>query len=335
MELVGLTQNEINDICMLINEKSFRAKQLCDWLYRKNAISFDDMTNIPKSFQDKICKHVSFNRPKIIKTDISADGTTKYLLQLTDGETIETVLLLYENRTSICVSTQVGCGVGCAFCATGAGGFVRNLTFGEIAEQVLIVQAASGRRVSHVVFMGMGEGLLNFDNLIKSIHLLNREVGIAMRHITVSTVGIIPAMNRLADMNLQLTLALSLHAPYDALRQKLIPVAKTYSIDEIIEASANYSKKTGRKMTVEYILLDGVNDSDECAMHLARLVKKIFATVNIIPYNSVEGKGFKCPPGERIKRFKSCLKSCGIECTQRLERGGRISGACGQLRQKI
>ncbi|MBO7393801.1 MAG: 23S rRNA (adenine(2503)-C(2))-methyltransferase RlmN [Abditibacteriota bacterium] len=332
MELTGLTGKEIIKYCVDCGEKPFRGSQIINRVYKQNAASWDEMTELPKGFRESISQVIDFHAPEIVEKRTSPDKAVKYLLRLRDGETIETVLLPYAHRVSLCVSTQVGCPCNCAFCATGAGGFVRNLSAGEIVSQVLTVQRDSGLRISHIVFMGMGEGLLNYDNLLKAVSILNEDVGIAMRRITVSTVGVVPEIYKLAKEKLQLNLALSLHAPTDEIRRKIIPFARKHTIAEIAEACNHYTTTTGRRLTVEYLLLAGINDSDFCAHELAKLVKKLFATVNIIPYNPVPGKSFKRPERERIFRFKGVVSSYGVEVVQRMERGSKVAGACGQLR---
>ncbi|MCS6861741.1 MAG: 23S rRNA (adenine(2503)-C(2))-methyltransferase RlmN, partial [Abditibacteriales bacterium] len=264
----------------------------------------------------------------------SRDGTVKLLLKLRDGETIETVGLPYDDRLSCCVSSQVGCPMRCAFCATGLSGYTRNLTAGEIVEQVLTVNDILAARVNHVVFMGMGEPLLNVDNVLKAVRLLNKEVGIAMRQLTVSTVGIVPGIRRLADEKLQLTLAVSLHAPTDDLRAQLIPTMRKWGVQDIIAACRQYVATTGRRVTFEYVLLAGVNDHPAQARALARLLRGLICHVNLIPFNPVAEVDHRAPTPERVRAFREVLERAGISVTQRVQRGADIDAACGQLRRK-
>ena len=334
MELFGLSTAELSSMCEGLGCPSYRGKQIAQWLYSKGAHSVDEMSNLPASLRDILKQSSSITRSEIIRESKSADNTTKYLLKLSDGETIESVLLPYSDRTSVCVSTQVGCLSGCTFCATADSGFVRNLTAGEIVDQVLTLQQKGKMRISHVVFMGMGEPLLNLDNVIKAIYLLNDEVGISMRRLTISTVGIIPAIKKLEALDMQLTLALSLHASDDDLRRKLIPLAKKYPLDELIKACSEYAEHTKRRITFEYLMLKDVNDSIQHAYALVKLIRGVMCHVNLIPYNEVDGKQYRKSDKESIAAFRHVLESSGIEVTQRMERGGSVSGACGQLRRR-
>ena len=267
------------------------------------------------------------------KQEDPRDGTVKALAKLVNGDhPIECVLLPDEKRVSVCLSTQAGCPMACAFCATGTQGLTRNLTAGEIVSQFLLLQSLSPRRISHIVLMGMGEPLLNYDATLKAIHILNAECGVAMRHITLSTVGIVPNIEKLAEENLQLTLAVSLHAPNDALRTRLLPVNKTYPIERLMTACRHYAAQTHRRLTFEYVLLKGVNDEPEHARELARLVRGMPAAVNIIPYNPTSvAEPFGRPEPSRIAAFRAVLEEAGIVVTQRKERGRQIAAACGQL----
>lgn len=333
MELLGLTRAELSSLSEQLGHPAFRGKQIADWLYKKGVRDIDAMTNLPAAFRERLRADASLTRSEVVKQSRSPDGTTKYLLKLADGETIESVLLPYSDRTSVCVSTQIGCPAGCLFCATAMCGFVRNLTAGEIVDQVLTLQEQGGRRITHVVFMGMGEPLLNLDNVLAAIHLLNDEVGIGMRHITISTVGISPAIRQLQEMDLQLTLAISLHAPANELRRRLIPISAKYPLDQLMAACRDYANFTKRRVTFEYLLLAGVNDSPEHASELAHLLRHTLCNVNLIPYNEVEGKPYKRPTRSAIQAFRSVLEESGIETTQRMERGHSVSAACGQLRR--
>lgn len=332
--LVGMTTNELSSLAIRSGQPAFRGKQLADWIYRKYAAELSEMTNLPAAFKDTLNEEMKLHLGSIADVLKSRDGTAKYLISLDQGQAVETVLLPYKDRVSACVSTQVGCGVGCRFCATGMHGLERNLTAGEIVDQVLILGKESPKRISHVVYMGMGEPLFNYDNTIKSIHLLNDEVGIAMRHITVSTVGIVPRIKMLAKENLQITLAISLHAPDDERRAKLIPIADRFPLKDLIPACKAYSEDTKRRITFEYMMLKDVNDSISDAHELGKLLRGIMANVNLIPYNTVEGLPYEKPTSDKIGIFKSVLESVGLIVVQRMEKGNSVSGACGQLRYR-
>lgn len=334
MELLGLNRAELEALCKELGYPSYRGKQIAEWLYQKGVHGISDMANLPAALREQLAEKTTLSKAEVVKASAAPDGTTKYLLKLSDAETIESVFLPYEDRNSVCVSTQIGCPVACTFCATADCGFIRNLTAGEIVDQVLTLQERSGKRITHVVFMGMGEPLLNFDNLIKAVHLLNDEIGISMRRLTVSTVGIIPAIRKLADLDLQLTLAISLHSPDDELRKSIIPLASRFPLDELINACKDYANTTKRRITFEYLMIAGLNDSPQQADKLAKLLHGILGHVNLIPYNEVEGKPYKRPSKDAIAGFRKVLESLGIEVTQRMERGHTVSAACGQLRRR-
>jgi len=334
MEFFGCERNELAAYVRELGEPDFRAKQIADWIYKKGARDVSAMTNLPTVLRERLQAEFTITRSEVLRQTTSADGTSKYLLELHDGQTIESVLLPYGDRVSVCVSTQVGCAAGCIFCATAEGGLVRNLTAGEIVDQVLTLQEHAGCRITHVVLMGMGEPLLNLANVLKAIRLLHDEIGISMRRLTVSTVGITPAIQRIAKLGLQLTLAISMHAPDDALRRRLVPVAARYPLHELIEACRDYANTTKRRITFEYLLLAGVNDSPHQAAELAKLLRGVLCHVNLIPYNQVPGKPFKRPTRAAITAFRSGLEHAGIEVTQRMERGHSLAAACGQLRAK-
>ncbi|MDH7482073.1 MAG: 23S rRNA (adenine(2503)-C(2))-methyltransferase RlmN [Armatimonadota bacterium] len=332
--LLGMTSSELEELAESLGEPKFRGRQIAKWLYKHNATSLDEMTDLPLSLRERLKEAAVLYRARIVNRSVSRDGTTKLLLELEDGQTIESVLIPYEDRVSVCVSTQVGCVVRCIFCATGISGFARNLTAGEIVDEVLTCQKETPRRVSHVVYMGMGEPLLNHENVLKSIQILNKEVGISMRHITISTIGITPQIRRLAEEKLQLTLAVSLHAPDDMLRRQIIPFAARYPLQDLIEACKEYAETTGRRITFEYLLIRNINDSISHARKLANLLKGILCNVNLIPYNAVEGLELDRPSQARVRAFRSVLEESGITVTQRVERGHAISAACGQLRRR-
>ena len=334
MELIGLSTAELSALCERLGHPAFRGKQIADWIYRKGVRDLSRMSNIPAALREELARGCTFTHSVPRDKSQTPDGTTKFLLELSDGETVETVLIPYPRRTSVCVSTQVGCPVGCLFCATADCGFVRNLTAGEIVDQVLTLQEQSPARISHVVFMGMGEPLLNLDNVLKSISLLNDEIGIGVRRLTISTVGITPAIRGLRELRLQLTLAISLHAPDDELRRKLIPLAAKFPLGDLMRECREYAGFTGRRITFEYLLLAGVNDSPAQAENLAYLLRAMLANVNLIPYNEVPEKPYNRPSRAVVQAFRGTLLERGIEVTQRMERGHSIAAACGQLKTR-
>lgn len=333
--LVGQTTAELEAIATAWGEPAYRGRQLARWIYRRFVDSFDAMTDLPARFRVRLCEEFDLSACRICHREDAPDGTRKYLLALRDGETVEAVYLPYEDRVSVCLSTQVGCPVGCKFCATAQGGLARNLSAGEIVGQLLLLQADNpNRRISHAVYMGMGEPLLNYDAVVRSIRLLIQEVGLSGRHLTLSTVGIVPGIRRLAEENLPITLALSLHAPDDALRQTLIPTARKWKLAEILDACREYHAKTRRNLTFEYLLLAGVNDHPDQARQLADLLRDVPGNINLIPFNYVETpEGFRRPDKHRIAVFRQTLESGGRVVTQRMERGNAIRAACGQLRR--
>lgn len=331
--LPGATREEILQVVRTLGQPDYRAQQIAEWVYRKGARLYDEMTNLPLSLRQALPELLPLRRLEVVRAQRSADGTVKYLFALADGERVEAVFLPYDDRTSVCISSQVGCAAGCRFCATAQMGFTRNLTAGEMVDEVLSIRQISGQRISHVVYMGMGEPLWNLQELVKSILLLNREVGISQRHITVSTVGVVPAIYELAQHRLQITLAISLHAPNDELRARIMPVGRKWKVQELIDAAQHYTEVTGRKVTFEYLLLRGVNDEPHHAHALAQLVKGLVCNVNLIPFNQVETPdGFVRPEPSRVARFRRVLEEAGIAVTQRVEKGHDISAACGQLK---
>lgn len=333
--LLGMGASELEELAESYAQPRFRGRQIAAWLYRRNAASIADMSDLPATFRSELDRDAVLYRSKIAAASKSPDGTTKFLLELEDGQCIEAVLLPYERRVSACVSTQVGCAAGCAFCASAVGGLVRNLTAGEIVDEVLTLQQESTRRITHVVYMGMGEPLLNYDHVLKSIRILNEEVGIAMRHIAVSTVGITPRIEKLARQKLQVTLAVSLHAPNDSIRHRIMPIAERYPLKELIPACKYYAEQTHRRITFEYLLIRGLNDSLSLAHDLAALLKGMLCNVNLIPYNAIEGFQLSRPSLAHVGAFRSILERLGIAVTQRVERGHAVSAACGQLRRRL
>jgi 23S rRNA (adenine2503-C2)-methyltransferase len=333
--LFGLTGAELSRICGQLGFPAYRGKQIAQWIYRDQVSDFSEMTNLPRDTREKLAEVATIARSTIVTRSQSEDGSVKFLLRLADGEHIESVLLPYEDRISVCVSSQVGCPMRCEFCATGQQGFVRNLSKAEILDQVLTASGEASRRISHVVFMGMGEPLLNFDNVVDAARLISGELGIAMRRITISTVGLIPQIRRLAELDLQLTLAVSLHTANQDMRNRLIPTASTYRIPALIEACREYADRTKRRITFEVILLKGLNDSPEDARALAKLLRGTMCHVNLIPFNEIPDCEFRAPSGRVVRDFRTALESEGMEVTQRLARGAKSSAACGQLRGKI
>lgn len=336
MILAGMTLSELEDLMAQMGATKFRAKQIHNWIYAKSVSSIDEMTNLSKDFREQLKLVASVTESKIKVKQVSSDGTLKYLIEYPDGECVETVLMRFDNRANLtaCVSSQVGCAVNCSFCATGKGGFKRNLTYQEIIEQVLSIQRDTGLKVTNIVFMGQGEPLLNLNNVLKALEIFNNDFQIGARRITISTSGIIPGIKRLAEMDLQSTLAISLHAPNHKLRAELMPIENKYPIDELKNALIDYVEKTGRRITIEYILIHGFNDTQEVAKELAILLRGIKCNINLIPYNSVIENDYKKPSNNDIMKFKYLLEHSGKKVTVRLERGADIDAACGQLRGK-
>jgi 23S rRNA (adenine2503-C2)-methyltransferase len=315
-----------------LGEPAYRGRQLAGWIYKKAVSSFEEMRDLPAALREKLAQGYVINPLVVTAHQHSTDEVDKLLVHGGDGEVFECVLLPYEDRVSCCLSSQVGCPMGCTFCATGLGGFDRNLSAGEIVSQYLLLQSLSERRIGHVVFMGMGEPLLNLDQLVKAMALLHDEVGLSYRHLTVSTVGLVPQIEKLAEMRLPIHLALSLHSPFDEVRDRLMPVNHKWPVARVVQAMRDYSKATGRKVTFEYLLIDKVNDTPEQADALARLVKGLPSVVNLIPFNTVDTEqGFARPTRERVRAFRKRLEGHGINVTERIERGHDIAAACGQL----
>lgn len=320
-------------------EKGFRAAQIFDWLYKKRVASFDKMTNLPKSLKEALAEHFDLTTLKTIVKQTSKDGTMKFLFELHDGYSIETVLMRHNYGNSVCVTTQVGCRIGCTFCASTLGGLKRNLSAGEIVAQVIKVQQILdeiGERVSHVVIMGIGEPFDNYEEMMSFLKIINDEKGlnIGARHITVSTSGIIPKIYQFADENLQINLAISLHAPNTELRTKLMPINKAFKLPDLMKAVKYYIDKTGRRISFEYGLFGGVNDQVEHALELAELIKDLKCHVNLIPVNYVPERNYVRTSKNQIFRFERTLKEQGINVTIRREHGHDIDAACGQLRAK-
>jgi len=334
--LSGMSLKEIEDLVLGLNASKFRAKQIHNWIYLKSVGTIDEMTDLSKQFREEFKEVAQVTDSKIKVKQVSSDGTIKYLIEYPDGECVETVLMRFDNRANLtaCVSSQVGCAVNCSFCATGKRGFIRNLSYQEIVEQVLTIQRDTGLKVTNIVFMGQGEPLLNLDNVLKALEIFNNDFQIGARRITVSTSGIIPQIKRLAQEELQSTLAISLHASNHAVRQKIMPIEKKYPIDELMKALKDYVDKTGRRITVEYILIKGLNCTIESAKELANLLHNIKCNINLIPYNPVTKTDYEKPSNNEIMKFKYLLEHSGKKVTVRLERGADIDAACGQLSGK-
>ena len=336
-DIKSLTLEELKREMEEMGEKSFRAKQLYEWMHVKLVRSFDEMTNIPLSLRERCEREYDFTAVKQVRMQESAiDGTKKYLFELGDGKLVESVWMKYKHGNSVCISSQVGCRMGCAFCASTLDGLERSLTPSEMLDQIYAITRLTGERVSNVVVMGTGEPMDNYDNLLRFLTLLTDENGlhISQRNVTVSTCGLVPQMRQLAQEQLQITLALSLHATTDEKRRRLMPVANKYSIQELMETCAYYFRKTGRRITFEYSLVGGVNDTDEDARELIALIKDLNCHVNLIPVNPIKERNFVQSGGEEIAAFKNKLEKNGINVTIRREMGRDIDGACGQLRRR-
>lgn len=335
--LVGKTQQEIESlITEVLGTPAFRGRQVAQAVYKRFVRDFEDITDLPKDMRARLVEMFQLAPCRVRKTDSAPDGTTKYLLDLADDEVVEAVFLPYAGRTSVCISSQVGCPMACSFCATGTEGLARNLTAGEIVDQVLCLQALHpDRRISHIVLMGMGEPLLNFNEVLKAIRILNEEVGISLRHITVSTVGVVPNIYKLAEEDMPITLAVSLHAPNDTLRSELVPLNEKYPIEQLMQACRDYVAKTRRRITFEYVLMAGVNDTEKEAHELGALLRREpLVSVNTIPYNTTDvASRYRRPTPEATRQFRDIVASYGVTITQRQEKGHRIAAACGQLKR--
>ena len=336
IEIKSLSLMQLKNTMIEMGEKAFRAKQIYEWLHQKQAESFDEMSNLSAALREKLKECCVLTTLKMLEVQTSKiDGTQKYLFALPDGNVVESVLMKYKHGNSVCISSQVGCKMGCRFCASTIGGWTRNLLPSEMLEQIYRIQKLSGERVSNVVVMGTGEPLDNYDNLLQFIRLLTDENGlhISQRNVTVSTGGIVPKMYELAEENLQITLAISLHASNQAKRAELMPIANKYSIEEVLEACRNYFEKTGRRLTFEYSLVGGKNDTKEDAEELAHLIKGLNCHVNLIPVNPIKERDYVQSDKKVIENFKNKLEKYQINVTIRREMGRDIDGACGQLRK--
>lgn len=337
IDLKDFEYDELTEFLNSIGEKKFRAEQIFSWLHR-GVTSYDEMTNLSKVTRDKL-NNISYVSSLEIREKYvsSIDGTVKYLFELPDGNCIESVVMRYHHGVTICISSQVGCRMGCRFCASTIGGLYRNLTAGEILNQVIFAQKDLGERISNIVIMGIGEPLDNFDNIVRFLHNVNHEKGINIgyRHITLSTCGVVPGIYALARENLPITLTVSLHAPNDKIRDEIMPVNHTYKIAELLKACREYYNTTNRRLSFEYSLIHGVNDSEENADELASLIKGLHAHVNLIPVNKVEERDYRQGSSKDIRKFHEKLASLGVNATIRRELGSDISASCGQLRKKV
>ena len=334
--LKSMTAAEIGALLKEMGQPAFRGKQVFTWLH-KGVRSYEEMTNLPKSLRDTLAANYPLYTPKAVrKQESQKDGTIKYLWELSDGNCVETVLMRYHYGNTVCISTEVGCRMGCAFCASTIGGLVRKLEPYEILDQVLFTQVESGLPVSHIVLMGIGEPLDNFDNVMRFLELVNSPDGmnISMRHISLSTCGLVPMIDKLAEKKLQISLAISLHGPNDEIRNKIMPVNKAYPIDELIAACHRYYAATSRRIHFEYAMIDGLNDREQDAKELIRRLKGLQAHVNMIPLNHVEESPLKPSSRQAVQRFQKLLEDAGIPATVRRTLGGDIDASCGQLRRK-
>ncbi len=342
MDLLSLNRDELSDELEKLGEPRYRAGQLCEWIYEKRVGDFAAMTNMPASLRARLAEHFQLRPLEKARETGSNDTTRKFLFRLADGQLVETVLIpaspaLYgekSDRRTICISSQVGCAYGCKFCASGLDGWKRHLTAGEIVSQFLAVEEESGERISNIVFMGMGEPFANYENLMRAITIINAPwgIGLGARHITVSTSGLVPRIRDFADQPLQIRLAISLHGATDEVRGQIMPVNRKYPMAELLEACAHYVSKKKQHLTFEYILIEGINDSEEQARALSGHARKLHAKVNLIPYNTVTGLEWARPEQDVQERFLEILLSRGVPATLRREKGHDIAAACGQLR---
>jgi 23S rRNA (adenine2503-C2)-methyltransferase len=336
MNIKSMTQAELAQVLKELGQPAFRAKQVYTWLH-KGVRSYEQMTNLPKSLRDILAEKYPICPPVVVrKQESQKDGTIKYLWELSDGNCVETVLMRYHYGNTVCISTEVGCRMGCAFCASTLGGLVRKLEPFEMLDQVLFTQVESGLPVSHIVLMGIGEPLDNYDNVLRFLELVNSEDGmnISMRHISLSTCGVVPGIDRLAEEKLQLTLSVSLHAPLDEIRNTIMPVNKAYPTEELLAACRRYYEKTNRRISFEYAMISGVNDTEEAAKTLLKRLKGLPAHMNLIPLNHVEESPLKPSTRQAVQRFQKILEDGGIPATVRRTLGSDIDASCGQLRRK-
>ena len=334
--LSDFTLDALSAYLVSLGQPKFRAKQIFKWLHQKLVTDFSQMTDQPKTLLAQLAENCTIAAPTIRRRQQSKDGTVKYLLQLADGNCIETVLMRYKYGNTVCVSTQVGCAMGCRFCASTQAGRVRDLTAGEIASEIYTAQKDSGERVSHIVLMGIGEPLHNFNNVMDFLEIIScpEGVNIGMRNISLSTCGLVPMIYKLAERHLGLTLSVSLHAPTDEMRSSMMPVNDVYPVEQLIRACRDYQQETGRRVSFEYSMVNGVNDSPQTARRLAQLIKGMGAHVNLIPINPVDGSPYSATDAANVKRFQTLLTELGVNATVRRRLGTDISAACGQLRRE-
>ena len=335
-DLKSMTLEELTEFVKELGEKPFRAKQLYQWMHVKLAESLDECTNLPKSLKEKLSEYSTYTSLKTVKMlESGIDGTRKYLFGLDDGNVIESVLMKYHHGNSVCISSQVGCRMGCRFCASTQAGRVRNLEAGEICSEIYTAQKDIGERISHIVLMGIGEPLDNFDEVMRFLENITSPEGvnIGMRNISLSTCGLVPKIDMLAEKKLQLTLSVSLHAPNNQIRSSMMPVNDAYPVEQLIQTVRRYQDTTGRRVSFEYSMVRGVNDSDACAKQLADLIRGMGAHVNLIPINPVDGSPYSATDAANVRRFQQKLESLGVNATVRRRLGSEISAACGQLRR--
>ena len=337
LDIKSMTMPQLKAVMEELGEKPFRAKQLYEWFHQKRVWNYEEMTNLSKGLREQLSVKYPLKPIEVVQVQTSKiDGTQKYLFRLGDGNVIESVLMKYKHGNSVCISSQVGCRMGCRFCASTLDGLTRNLLPSEMLEQIYRIQEISGERVSNIVIMGTGEPMDNYDNVVQFLHMVSDELGICIsqRNITVSTCGLVPRIRQLAEEQLQITLALSLHAPNDEKRQELMPIARKYTLEEVLDSCRYYFEKTGRRLTFEYSLVGGVNDFQEDAKQLSGLLKGLNCHVNLIPVNPIKERNYRKSNREVIENFKIKLEKYGINVTIRREMGSDIDGACGQLRKR-
>ncbi len=335
--LTGKTLAELEQFMLENSQTRYRAKQIYNWIYIKSVKTINEMTDLPVVTRELLEQKAVLCSISLKDKQISKDGTMKFLFETDDGNYAEAVLMRFDNRANLtaCISTQVGCNMGCTFCATAKLGFKRNLTVEEIIQQIYCIQAETGLKVTNIVFMGQGEPLMNLDNMLGAIKIFREQFQVGARRITVSTCGIIPKINELAALDFQSTLAISLHAPNQEIRENIMPIAKKYKFDELISTLKHYTQITGRRVTIEYVLMKGINDSVESAYQLAKAISKLKSNVNLIIYNQNEKSIYKKPSNDTVQKFKYILEASGKKVTIRLERGADIDAACGQLSAKF
>lgn len=330
--LIGKDLKELSDYLVSFGEPAYKGKQISKWLYQKHAREIDKMSDLSKALRKKLSDASEISNSSVASKLSSDDGTVKYLIRLSDGKTVECVNIFQPDHLTACLSTQVGCNVKCPFCATGLSGFKRNLSPGEIVDQYLLMQKESEQRISQVVFMGMGEPFLNYDSTIKAVHLLNKEIGLGMRHITISTSGIIKNIKRLMDEKLQLNLAVSLHSADEKLRNRLVPINKNNPLSELLDICKTYAQVTKRRITFEYVMLKDINDRQQDLEILVKRLKGIHCHINLIPHNPIySAEPLAATPMEKIKEFRNKLMDNKFPATIRVSRGSSTASACGQL----